>query len=489
MLSRAAAATARRILRRHASTPPQRADAVVVGAGLVGVSTAARLADAGLNTLCVTRHPPCSYTSAVSTECYRDFWPSMEMAALMSRSIDLMEATAQGGIGLTRRGYAYCARQPETLAKAVAECESLGNVRHHATLAAYEPAPSGALNLDAVDALPTGFDVLHGAAAREAFPALSEDVVGVVHARRAGWVDSGRYADALVRRAKAAGVTFLAGRVDGVECEGGRVAGAFVDGRLIKASTLVNCAGPYLTHIHGMVSDLELPVTNEVHAKCIFRDALGAVPRDAPMMISLDAAQILEDDGLEDVFGAATAAKLAGLAPAVRARRPSSTPPYRHRRDSSLTQGVHLRPWGDDHLLLLWDYWHADCDVDEPPVDVPSFDADLYPEVCLRGLAGFIPGLRAYVDGESERPLIDGGYYTQTPENRPLIGPGGIEGYYVNGAFAGFGLMAAEAAGELCAAHVLGRTLPSYASAFAPARYANPAYPLEELVSRGGGSI
>ena len=65
------------------------------------------------------------------------------MADLMSRSIDLMEATAQGGIGLTRRGYAYCARQPETLAKAVAECESLGNVRHHATLAAYEPAPAG----------------------------------------------------------------------------------------------------------------------------------------------------------------------------------------------------------------------------------------------------------------------------------------------------------------------------------------------------------
>ena len=214
MLRRAAAATARRIL-RHASTPPQRADTVVVGAGLVGVSTASHLAAAGLDTLCVTRHPPCSYTSAVSTECYRDFWPSMEMAALMSRSIDLMEATAQGGIGLTRRGYAYCARQPETLAKAVAECESLGNVRHHATLASYEPAPTEVL--DAVDALPAGFDVLHGAAAREAFPALVEDIVGVVHARRAGWVDSGRYADALVRRAKAAGVTFVAGRVDGVE--------------------------------------------------------------------------------------------------------------------------------------------------------------------------------------------------------------------------------------------------------------------------------
>ena len=140
MLRRAAPAAAR-IGRRHASTPPQHADAVVVGAGLVGVCTAARLAAAGLDTLCVTRHPPCSYTSAVSTECYRDFWPSREMAALMSRSIDLMEATAQGAsdaVGMTRRGYVYCARQPETLAKAVAECEALSGVRHHATLDAVE---------------------------------------------------------------------------------------------------------------------------------------------------------------------------------------------------------------------------------------------------------------------------------------------------------------------------------------------------------------
>ena len=265
MLRRAAAATAR-LGRRHASTPPQRADAVVVGAGLVGVSTASRLADAGLRVLCVTRHPPCSYTSAVSTECYRDFWPSREMADLMARSIDLMEEASQQEIGLTRRGYAYCARQPETLAKAVAECESLGNVRHHSTLDAYELSPSGVVNLDAVDALPTGFDVLHGDAARQAFPALADDIVGVVHARRAGWVDSGRYAAELVGRAKAAGVTFLAGRVDGVEREGGAVAGVGVDGCLVKASALVNCAGPYLAHIHGMVSEMELPVANEVHA-------------------------------------------------------------------------------------------------------------------------------------------------------------------------------------------------------------------------------
>ena len=33
---------------------------------------------------------------------------------------------------------------------------------------------------------------------------------------------------------------------------------------------------------------MELPVVNEVHGKCIFRDAPAGVPRDAPMLISLD---------------------------------------------------------------------------------------------------------------------------------------------------------------------------------------------------------
>ena len=65
-------------------------------------------------------------------------------------------------------------------------------------------------------------------------------------------------------------------------------------------------------------------ISTQVHAKCIFRDALGAVPRDAPMLISLDSTRVMEDDGLEDVFGTDVAAKLTGLAPAVRCRRPSS---------------------------------------------------------------------------------------------------------------------------------------------------------------------
>ena len=89
--------------------------------------------------------------------------------------------------------------------------------------------------------------------------------------------------------------------------------------------------------------------------------------------------------------------------------------------------------------------------------------------------ATMIPALREYF-GKASIALYDGGYYTKTPENRPLAGPLPIEGAYVCGAVSGYGLMASGAMGELTAAHITHSTLPEYASQFVLARYADPAY-------------
>jgi glycine/D-amino acid oxidase-like deaminating enzyme len=86
-----------------------------------------------------------------------------------------------------------------------------------------------------------------------------------------------------------------------------------------------------------------------------------------------------------------------------------------------------------------------------------------------------IPALRGYFD-RLPRPVIDGGYYAKTGENRPLIGPLPAEGAYIVGALSGFGIMAACAAGELLAAHLTGGELPSYAPWFLLERYDDPGY-------------
>ena len=78
------------------------------------------------------------------------------------------------------------------------------------------------------------------------------------------------------------------------------------------------------------------------------------------------------------------------------------------------------------------------------------------------------------------RPQLDGGYYTKTRENRPLVGPLPVEGAYVIGAVSGYGIMSACALGELLAQHVTGKKLPEYAPAFMLSRYEDSNY-LREL--------
>ena len=86
-----------------------------------------------------------------------------------------------------------------------------------------------------------------------------------------------------------------------------------------------------------------------------------------------------------------------------------------------------------------------------------------------------LPGFKAYF-GKAPRPILDGGYYTKTRENRPLIGPLPVEGAFIIGALSGYGLMASQAAGELIAAHITHQELPDYAPAFDLRRYQDSQY-------------
>jgi len=135
--------------------------------------------------------------------------------------------------------------------------------------------------------------------------------------------------------------------------------------------------------------------------------------------------------------------------------------------------GVHFRPEGlgpSPVLLVLWTY---DVEAQEP-VWPPLFD-EFYPEIVIRGLTRMVPDLEAYL-GKMGRPVVDGGYYCKTQENRPLICPLAVDGAYLIGALSGFGVMASPAAGELLATHVAGGELPDYAPKFDLKRYEDPAY-------------
>ncbi|RME70445.1 MAG: FAD-binding oxidoreductase [Chloroflexi bacterium] len=456
--------------------PTTTADIVVCGAGIAGIAAAYHLAvrhRAG-RILLADPHPPLTVTSDKSTECYRNWWPGPgpAMVRLMNRSIDIMEALAResGNVfHLNRRGYLFATADPvriDTFRRAAEEAASLGAgpLRQHTGQSgepAYIPAsPHG------FESPLTGADLITDPALiRRHFPYLTPDTIGVLHVRRAGWFSAQQYGMYMLEQARQHGVELVSGQVSGVAVRGGRVQAVNIARRgqveTVTTNVLVVAAGPFLKQA-GQLLDLDLPVFSELHIKVSFNDHLGVVPRHAPLLIWTDPVYLPWSED-ERAFLAESEETRYMLEP---------FPP-----------GVHTRPEGEGAstaILILWTY-------DTRPVE-PTFPIQIdpdYPEIALRGLARMLPGLAAYF-GKAPRPYVDGGYYTKTRENRPLIGPLPVDGAYVIGALSGFGLMASSAAGELLAAHVVGTDLPDYAPAFLLSRYEDPAY--QALLENWGDS-
>jgi glycine/D-amino acid oxidase-like deaminating enzyme len=359
---------------------------------------------------------------------------------------------------LNRRGYLYLTGTLEgadamQTAAQIPPGLGAGALRVHrggTSGATYVPSPS-----DGFRHLPDGADLfLDPALIRERFPYLSEKVRAALHVRRAGWFSAQQLGAYLLNQARMHGMKLLEGRVCGVERQGGAVHSVqLADGRRIDTACLINAAGPYLKPV-GRLLDIDLPVFTEVHLKVACHDSNKAVPRDAPLLIWNDP-QVLSwtDEERQALAEEEASAWLTAEMPG----------------------GAHTRPEGgadSDIILLLWEYATRESE----PVFPPPLD-ELYPEVSLRGMSAMLPGFSSYFE-RPPRPTLDGGYYTKTRENRPLIGALPVSGAYIIGALSGYGLMAACAAGELLAKHVTGSPLPSYAPAFSLERYDDPKYQL-----------
>jgi glycine/D-amino acid oxidase-like deaminating enzyme len=451
------------------------ANIVICGAGIAGISTAFYLAvhNGVKDILLVDERAPLTFTSDKSSECYRNWWPGPgnEMVALMNRSIDLMEQLADesGNIfHMNRRGYLYltadetqlpafelAAREPSTL--------GAGPLRTHrggSQDPAYIPAPR-----EGYRDLPTGADLfLDPELIQKYFPYLPEHIIGALHVRRAGWLSAQQMGVYMLARARAQGVRTQNARVTEVEVVHGRIkAVKLSNGETIATRNFVNAAGPFTPQV-GALLGLDLPIHNHLHLKVAFKDVLGVVPREAPLLIWNDC-QTLPWNPEE--------------------RQWLAKEPDTRWLLEQLPPGAHTRPegtGGSDIILLLWDY-HAGTPVNaNSPTSTPSLD-DMFPEIAMRGMAAVLPRFSEYFE-RIPRPMLDGGYYTRTPENRPLIGPLPIEGAYILGALSGFGMMAACASGELLAAHITGDELPPYSPAFKLERYNDLAY--QQLLKNWG---
>jgi glycine/D-amino acid oxidase-like deaminating enzyme len=451
-------------------------EVVICGAGIAGVSTAYQLCvHHGLqDVVIVDERPALSLTSDKSTECYRNWWPGPgdAMVALMNRSIDILEELAESSgnsFNLNRRGYLFATADPARIEDFRTQGEEAaklgaGPLRIHdgsSNGPSYQPAPAAGYQ-----DLPTGADLITDSALiREHFPYLSESTIGLLHARRAGWFSAQQLGQLMLEKARAGGARLIEGAVEGVELSSDAVAAVQVvtqEGpKRLATKHFVNAAGPFLKPV-GKLVGAELPVFNELHGKVAIPDRLHAFPRRAPMLIWTDPQHLPWSDAerasLEGDDGGRFLLE-------------------------QFPQGAHGRPEGpadSPMVLLIWTY-------DETRMQ-PRFPLEFdpyYPEIALRGMSAMLPAMADYFDAPP-KPVVDGGYYTKTEENRLLVGPMGPKGAWVIGALSGYGLMASPAAGELLAAYITGDALPSYAGWFLLERYDDPEY--QDLLRNWGRS-
>jgi glycine/D-amino acid oxidase-like deaminating enzyme len=442
---------------------PERASVVVCGAGVAGLSAAWHLAvrHGVRDVVVVDERAPLSLTSDKSTECYRNWWPDAPMLALMNRSIEILDELARrsgNAFALNRNGYLYLTGTAEgatALAAGAARIAALGagelRVHERGSPDSYrEPA------WDTPEATAEGADLfLDPASIRRRFPWATPDARAALHARRCGWLSAQQLGMLWLEEARAAGARLIEGRVVAVEVEAGAVAAVEIAAgdrvHRVRCTSFVNAAGPFVDDVSRLFG-VDLPVFHELHRKVFFEDTCGAVPRHAPLAIWNDPVRLdFSDDERQALAEEPATAFLLDEIPA----------------------GVHFRPEGGAQgrsAILLWNY-HCDpvaraYPIPEDPLHVP---------VVVRGIARLLPAFAAYAES-GPRQYVDGGYYTKTRENRPLIGPAGPRGGYLIGALSGFGVMASAAAGELLAAHVTGAPLPAWAPAFRLERYEDAAY-------------
>jgi glycine/D-amino acid oxidase-like deaminating enzyme len=445
------------------------AEVVICGAGITGVSAAYFLARAGVkDIMLIDERPPLTFTSNRSTECYRNWWPDPAMLKLMNRSIYLMEELADASenvFQLNRRGYLYLTANEDQISVMTERSKRIsdlgaGTLRIHTPEATtYQTASAECFRNQ-----PDGADLLLGSSLiQKHFPFITENAIAALHVRRAGWLSAQQLGMYLFESARKLGVRFESARVTGVDVENDRVAGVRLGtGKRIESPIFINAAGPYLKEVGAMLG-VDIPVHTELHLKAAIRDSLSVVDRNAPLLIWNDP-QFLPWAEEERTF-LAEDSETAWLT-------------------QSFPSGVHTRPEGTGDsqiILMLWEYQEKVVE----PIWPPQLD-ESYPEIVLRGLATMLPGMEGYFD-RLPRPQLDGGYYTKTRENRPLVGPLSVEGAYVIGAVSGYGIMSACGVGELLAHYITGERLPDYASSFVPSRYKDPYYlnEIENLTDTG----
>ena len=387
---------------RFADGPPERADVVVIGGGIIGCATAFFAARAGLQVVVLEHRAALgTLTTPVSTGAFRLQFDNPEEIAAVREGVELFDAFAERtgldgwDLGLRHGGYLFCSLTDATLERSR---RLVGRQREWGL---------------------TDVELLSGDEARTRWPWLSAEVRGARYRAGDGWLDVKRltagYATAASNAARipdatsSGGATFVTrATVTEITRDGERVSGVRTPRGNVATDTVIVAAGPFTARVAAMAG-VEVVLRPTTRQKLIVPE-LPSVPADAPMTIDEETA-------------------------------------------------AHWRPSMRGCLALFTD---ADTQPSEPHDPVP-IDHDwafgLLDPASDHALARVAPFWRdAWADGASSLHwFLQAGQYEYTPDRRPYLGPVGPDGLHLNGGYSGHGIMAGAGGSRLVVDLLTGR--------------------------------
>ncbi len=384
---------------RTSDVLPSTADLVVVGAGVVGCATAFRAARAGFRTVVVDARPrPATLTTPAATGAFRLQFDNAEETALVREGVELYEAFAERA-GLP--GYDLGLRRNGYLFCARDEA-LVGRQRELVER-------QRGFGLDDVE-------LLDGDEVRRRFPHVGESVVSARFRAGDGFIDQVRLAwgyalaasagPGVDRPAGSAEATFVFGqRVTALPVVAGRVVAVTTHDGAIAAPLIVLATGPFLGRTAALAG-VDVPIAPTRRQKVIVPDA-PEVPQDAPMTI-------------DEATGAHWRPALGGAYALLTEAGTQSTDPLWSVPTSSDFAFRLLDPSSPDGVALVSPFW-----------------ADIWE----RGANW----------------LLQAGQYEYTPDHRPFVGPGPVDGLWLNGGWSGHGVMGSGGGSRLLIDAITGR--------------------------------
>jgi sarcosine oxidase subunit beta len=215
-----------------------KADAIVVGAGVVGASVAFHLAERGMAPLVLDRDGPAAGSTARSGALIRAHYPTALEADLTRESLtDYFEPWGErvgGGCGFTRTGFAYLVAEDnvEALKYNVALQRGVGvetSLVEPEELAEIEPA------------------------------LLTDGLALAAYEPRGGYADPAATAVGFLRASQELGARFERRRVTALLERGGRIQGVQTDAGPVESEFVVLAAGAWSVPLAGSVG-LRLPI-------------------------------------------------------------------------------------------------------------------------------------------------------------------------------------------------------------------------------------